>query len=494
MNESTTYLVRLSGTVSTKATGTRRRFLDRLEANIRDALERFDIDYEFEGDWSRVYVEASDDRVPELLSRICGVQSVRPSHSAEWSSMDDIVELGAELFVDRVPGQTFAVDAQRVGQREGFPFDSVDVNYALGSVLEESGGEVDLEDPDLEVPLEIHKEQVYFYDRDIPGPAGLPIGVEGRALALVSGGYDSAVAAWLMLKRGVALDFVFFNLGGPAHEQGVRSVIGALEEKWLHGHQADLHVVDFRPLLADLKVEVEGQYWQVVLKRLMMRAADQIVRRYGEYSALVTGESIGQVSSQTLGNLAAIEAPVASPIFRPLASWNKEDIVEVTRELGLHDPAEQVPEFCALDGGKPVTNTSPARLDDQEAHLDLSMIERLVDERRTEPLRGLSADETDLDVQIEHLPDEAVLLDLRSESHYERWHGPEAMNVPFETALRQYQMLPREPTWVLYCEVGLKSALIAEKMNQYGFDAYSFRGGVPKLKKWLDHHDEVDEL
>jgi agmatinase len=88
--------------------------------------------------------------------------------------------------------------------------------------------------------------------------------------------------------------------------------------------------------------------------------------------------------------------------------------------------------------------------------------------------------------------DEAVLLDLRPESQYERWHGPEAMHVPFETALEQYSMLPREPTWVLYCEVGLKSALIAEKMNQHGFDAYSFRGGVPKLRKWLDRHDKVD--
>jgi thiamine biosynthesis protein ThiI len=494
MNESTTYLVRLSGTVSTKATGTRRRFLDRLEANIRDALERFDIDYQFEGNWSRVFVEAADPRVPELLSRICGVQSVRPSHGANWSSMDEIVELGAELFADRVPGKTFAVDAQRVGQREKFPFDSVDVNYALGSVLDEAGGEVDLDDPDLEVPLEIHHDQVYFYDRDLPGPGGLPIGVEGRALALVSGGFDSAVAAWLMLKRGVALDFVFCNLGGPAHEQGVRSVIGALEEKWLHGYQADLHVVDFRPLLADLKVEVEGQYWQVVLKRLMMRAGDQIARRHGGYSALITGESIGQVSSQTLGNLAAIEDPIASPIFRPLASWNKEDIVELTRELGLHERAEQVSEFCALDGGKPVTNTNASRLDDQEANLDLSMLERLVDDRRTEPLRELSAEETELDVQIEHVPDQAALLDLRSEQQYERWHGPEAMNVPFETAIDQYQMLPREPTWVLYCEVGLKSALIAEKMNQHGFDAYSFRGGVPRLKKWLDQRDEVDAL
>ncbi len=488
MTETTTYLLRLSGTISTKSARTRRRFLDRLEANLRDALERADIEYAFEREWSRLFVEASDERTPGVLSTVCGIQSVRPSRPATWSSLEDIVELGAELFADRVTGKTFAVQARRVGQRDGIPFDSLEVNRKLGGVLDEAGGEVDLDDPEIEVPLEIHRDRVFFYERDIPGPGGLPVGVEGRALALVSGGFDSAVAAWLMLKRGVALDFVFFNLGGPAHEQGVRRVIGGLDETWGHGHEPKLHVVDFRPILADLKVETPGKYWQVLLKRLMLRAADRLADDQ-EYPALVTGEAIGQVSSQTLGNLAAIEHPVDTPIFRPLAGYNKEEIIALARRTDLHDRAEQVPEFCALDGGKPVTNTNPRRLDEHESPLDLELLQRLVDERRVEKLREVAGEEARLKVQLEHLPDEATLLDLRSEEEFERWHAPEAMHVPFETALDQFTMLPREPTWVLYCDVGLKSALIAEKMQRRGFDAYSFRGGVPRLERWLDEQD-----
>jgi len=480
-----TYLLRLSGTVSTKSPRTRKRFVGRLEDNLRDALDRRGVDYDLDREWSRMFVHSDDDRTPELLARVPGVQSVRPSHVADYGSLEDIVEFGTDLFADRVDGRTFAVQARRVGQREQFAFDSMDVQRRLGALLDEAGGTVDLEDPEIPVRLEVHGDRVCFYVRDLPGPGGLPIGTEGRALALISGGFDSAVAAWLMLKRGVALDFVFFNLGGPAHLQGVHSVLGHLEATWIHGHRAELHVVDFRPLLAELKVDVPGKYWQVVLKRLMFRAADRIARTRDDYEMLISGEAIGQVSSQTLGNLAAIQAPIRTPLMRPLAGYNKEQIVELARQTDLHDRAEQVSEFCALEGGKPVTNTNADRLDDQESRLDLSLIETLTDDRRVEDLRELETDDQ-LDVQIDHLPDGAALLDVRSEAKDNHWQADDAMHIPFATAIEQYPMLPDQPTWVLYCEVGLKSALLAEKMRRAGFEAYSFDGGAPTLKQYLE--------
>ena len=478
-----TYVVRLSGTVSTKSSRTRRRFVHRLEQNIRDALDRSGVDYEFESDWSRLFVHSSDERVGEILATVAGVQSVRPSHRSEWTTIDDIVERGAELFAEKVADKTFAVRARRVGPRDQFDFDSMAIQRRLGAVLDERAASVDLDDPEVEASLEIHRDCVYFYDHDIPGPGGLPVGVEGRTLALVSGGFDSAVAAWSMLKRGVALDFLFFNLGGPPHERGVRQVIGDLAERWAHGYEPKLHVVDFRPILADLKVNVPGKYWQVLLKRLMMRAADLVVEDLG-CPAMITGEAMGQVSSQTLANLAAIEAPIAAPILRPLVGYNKEEIIAIARRVGVHDVAEKVPEFCALQGGPPVTSTTEGRLDEQEANIDFGLLERMTDERRIEDLRELvDSDDEALDVRIGEVPENAAVLDLRSESKFESWHFPDAMHVPFETALEQHAMLPQEPTWVLYCEVGLKSALVAEKMRQAGFDAFSFRGGVPKLRK-----------
>lgn len=480
-----TYVVRLSGTISTKATRTRKRFNRRLVGNIRDALERRKIDFELRNEWNRMFVDSPDDRTGEVLRRIFGVQGVRPSEAVEWDSLEELVDEGRRRYADRVDGRTFGVSSRRVGQRDRFSCTSVDINRELGTALDEAGGEVDLDDPDVEVRLEVHPNRVFFFDEELAGPGGLPVGTEGRALALVSGGFDSAVAAWKMLKRGVALDFVFFNLAGPAHERGVREVIGRLAEDWIAGYDPVIHLVDFRPLLAELKTRVADQYWQVVLKRLMLESAAEIAGE-GEASGLVTGEAIGQVSSQTLPNLAAIEGPIGLPVLRPLLGENKEEIVERARDIGVHDAAEQVPEFCGLAGGKPVTDTTAERIDRHRADLGAELLGELTAERRSLPLLEFAAsDDEGESVQLESLPEEAALLDLRDEEAYESWHPPEAMHVPFETAAEQYLMLPEEPTWVLYCEVGLKSAFVAEKMRAAGFDAHSFRGGVPKLRKEL---------
>jgi thiamine biosynthesis protein ThiI len=475
------YVVRLSGTLSRKAPKTRRRFYGRLEDNLCDGLDRAGIDYHLENRWSRMHVVSDDPEAGDVLSSICGIRGIRPSIREPWDSLEDVVRRGVELYDEAVEGRTFAVDARRVGPREDFPFDSVDVNETLGAELVDAGGDVDLDDPEVEVNLEIDRDAAYFFDREIEGPAGLPIGVEGRALSLVSGGVDSIVASWLMLKRGVELDLLFFNLGGPPHERNARRVLARMADRWMAGSEPVLHTVDFRPAVAEIKAHASNSYWQLLLKRLMMRAADKIACR-GDYPALVTGEAIGQVSTQTLGNLAAIEGPIETPILRPLIGSNKEDIIDRARSIGMHEATEQIPEFCHLDSDHTVTNSNVDRLDREEDELDLEMLEAIVEDREMPSARAYDPSDEVPDIQIDEVPEEAEVIDLRAESEYERWHYPDAVHVPFETAREQYRLLPSEPTWLLYCDVGLKSALIAEKMQKAGFDAYSFRGGVPRLE------------
>lgn len=492
MNPSKTYVIRRSGTIGTKAPRTRKQFNRRLVENLRDALDRRDIEYELRDDWDRIFVDTEDAQTGEVLRRTFGVQGVRPSDVVRWDSLDELVREGKRRYADRIEGRTFGVFSQRVGRRDHFSCTSVDIDRELGGVLDEAGGEVDLDDPDLEVHLEVHPDRVYFFDEELEGPGGLPIGTEGRALALVSGGFDSIVSAWKMLKRGVTLDFVFFNLAGPPHELGVRDVLGTFADDWIAGCRPEMHLVDFRPLLAELKTDVVDQYWQVVLKRLMLESASRIALE-GEASALVTGESIGQVSSQTLPNLAAIETSIELPVLRPLLGENKEDIIERARTIGVHDAAEEVPEFCGLAGGKPVTDTSAERLDAHRGVLETERLVHLTDRRRQLPLREfVESPGRTTSVQIDEIPDEAALLDLRDEGAYESWHPREAVHVPFETAAEQYRMLPRKPTWVLYCEVGLKSAFVAEKMRAAGFDAHSFRGGVPRFRDQIEESQATE--
>jgi thiamine biosynthesis protein ThiI len=238
------------------------------------------------------------------------------------------------------------------------PFGSRDVEVQLGAALLPDG--VDLTSPEVTVHIEVRQDQAYLFSERTEGVGGLPVGVEGRALALLSGGYDSAVASWLMLKRGVALDYVFCNLGGDAYERAVLQVAKVMADEWSFGTRPRLHVVDFGKPLDALRAGCRASYWQVVLKRLMYRAAERIALDTGA-EALITGEAVGQVSSQTLTNLRAIEAAATLPVLRPLLGFDKGEIIERARAIGTASLSEQVREYCAISPGRPVTAASIRR-------------------------------------------------------------------------------------------------------------------------------------
>ena len=161
--------------------------------------------------------------------------------------------------------------ARRSGDRSKVPLRSKDVEIDLGTALLAHARKVDLDHPEVTASVEIQPREAYFFRDRVRGPYGLPLGTESRALSLVSGGFDSAVASWMMLRRGVGLDYVFFNLGGTAHELGALRVMKVIAAQWSHGDRPRLHSIDFRPVVLALQEAVTPRYWQVVLKRLMLR-------------------------------------------------------------------------------------------------------------------------------------------------------------------------------------------------------------------------------
>ncbi|TDP72102.1 tRNA uracil 4-sulfurtransferase ThiI [Bradymonas sediminis] len=483
-----TIILRLSGELCIKSPQVRRRFQDRLLHNIRMALENAGItEYKLIRHWSRMDVEVNDPRAPEILARVYGIQGVIPAYAYPWETLEDIVEIGERLYREKVVGKTFAVRSKRVGNRGNIPFASMDLGRALGSSLHAQSAGVDLDNPEVVVGVEVRENNVFFLDDELVGPGGLPMGSEGKAVALMSGGFDSAVAAYMMQKRGIDLDFIFFNLGGPAHERGVRDVTKMLCERWSNGYQAKFHIVDLRPIVADMKDNVSGSYWQLLLKRLMMRASHMICEEEG-YPAMITGESAGQVSSQTLMNLAAIQTSVLTPILRPLVGLNKEDIIALARIIGTHDLSADVPEFCALDGGRPVTNGSAKRLDREEERVSRKLLESLVEHRKTLKvceMRG-GADMLESDLEVDSLVEGAVMIDLRTSAARSKWKVPDAVEMDFDTAVGNVAYLPKEATYLLLCDVGLKSAFLADMMRKMGFKAHSFRRGTRALRRHLE--------
>lgn len=474
------FLVRLGGELFIKSKRTRSAFLRRLMDNIGDGLAGLSGEASAERGWDRILVRAADENVHGVLARIFGLSSFSPVDVVAAATLDAILAAG-DRFQERVRGRTFAIRARRAGEHD---FSSQDVQVELGDLLLEASAGVDLDAPEVEVFVEVRGEAAYLFSEKVPGAGGLPLGVEGRAVTLLSGGFDSAVAAWLMLKRGIAQEYVFCNLGGDAYERAVVQVGKVLADDWSYGTRPRLHVVDFRGPLEALREHVRERYWQVVLKRLMYRAASQVGAEVGA-QAIITGEAVGQVSSQTLPNLRAIEPAAGLPVFRPLLGFDKEEIIARARTVGTAGLSEQVKEYCAIAPGRPVTSASVGAVQAEESKLDLTVVDRAVADRKVLDLRDLTS--TDLVAPYlftRVIPDDAVVLDCRPRAEYRRWHLPGAERRDEWELLRKFRTLDRDRHYVLYCGHGIQSAHIAERMQQAGYEAYSFRGGVKGVKEW----------
>jgi thiamine biosynthesis protein ThiI len=483
----TLILVRLAAELTIKSRRTRSQFVHRLVGNLRDALTSAGHTAGIEPEWGRIFVRTDSAAALPVLTRVFGLSSLSPVERTTTASVNAIVAAGVDLFVPVVAGRRFAVRARRVGSH---PFSSKDVEIALGAALVPHAERVDLSNPEVTVRVEVRHGQAYLFWQRLEAAGGLPLGVEGRAVALLSGGFDSAVSAWLMLKRGIALDYVFCNLGGDAYERAVVQVAKVLADEWSYGTRPRLHVVDFAAVVDDLKAKSRSSYWQVVLKRLMYRAASRVGEDVGA-EAIVTGEAVGQVSSQTLINLRAIDPAADLPVFRPLLGFDKEEIIERARRIGTAGLSEQVREYCAIAPGKPVTAASVRRVADEEAKLDLAPLAAAVAGRKVLDLRALSpADLVAPYLFTADVPEGAIVLDCRPAAHFRAWHLRGAQRRDEWDLLRSLKDLDRGRTYVLYCTHGIQTAHVAERMQRAGFEAYSFRGGVRGVMQWAKEHGQ----
>lgn len=467
-------MLKIAGEIGTKSSRTRRRFLRVLTGNARAALVRAGVAASVEPRWSRLLVRGQDlPAARAALVRVFGFHSV--SHAAVFSfaSLDELVRRAASLFRDRVTGRTFAVRARRSGEH---PFRSTDVAIELGSALLPDAAGVDLSRPEVEVVLEIVDRSAYALLETEPGARGLPVGVGGRALALFSGGFDSPVATWMTMRRGMAVDLLVCDLGGCGQIDAALEVAHDLAVRWAGGVEPRAHVVDLAPVVAALRARVEPGIRQVVLKRAMYRTGTLMARRLGA-EALVTGEALGQVSTQTLRNLAVAEDAAGMPILRPLIGMDKEEIMTRARAIGTHDASARVQEHCDIATGRVQTAARLKHVVSAEGGLDEGFIH--------EAVRGAS--EIDLltwhpatppEHVLEEVPEGAVVVDVR-----ELDEGPTAgtLRLPLSRAGEWSPGLDPNRTYVFVCAHGNRSEMVAHDLRRRGLTAYSLAGGLGRL-------------
>lgn len=473
-------LVRLAADLTVKSDRIRAKFVGRMIRNLQHGFAAAGVEAKVQRQWSRLFVETDQPAALDVLRRTFGVGSYSVVEHECVSDVETIANVGAAAYSDFVAGKSFAVRARRIGDHQ---FTSMDVARALGARLGKSAARVDLKNPEVEVFVETRENETLLYSNVMPCQSGLPLGVSGKVLCLISGGFDSAVAAWRMQKRGVDMDYVFCNLAGPAYERSVLGIAKLLADRWGMGTKPHLHVLDFQPIVQAIREHVKPSHAQVILKRMFYRASERLAKDLHCLSIL-TGECVGQVSSQTLRNLATIEAAITMPVLRPLIAFDKEEILAEARRVGTFAMSSKVQEYCQLVPDKPVTACNQEAAEYQEERLDIeALITATLASRRSIALGQVTAaDLAGPYLNVDEVPEGSVVIDCRPTEEYEVWHYPGALNCELHELLVAFGDFDKRRTYVLYCPIGLQSAVAAEAMQSAGYQAYSFRGGVRALQ------------
>jgi len=301
--------------------------------------------------------------------RVFGIGSVDVVVEAEYTTMDDLAQTVASFSAERVRGRTFAA---RVKRRGTHTWNSVDLARAIGAELIDVGRSVDLTNPEESVDVTVLDDKAFIVLDHKRAAGGLPIGTQDRVLCLISGGFDSVVAAWMLMSRGCSIDFVHFSLNCAQSDHAL-AVAGELVSAWGYGMDPTVHLVEFQPVKDALFKHVESRMRQVTLKVLMADGASRIARNE-DISALVTGDALGQVSSQTLPHLVAVSKASATPILRPLLGLPKETIIDFARAVGTAELSARAQEVCDLSEGHPVATaatqaTVDSTIDAMPAHV-----------------------------------------------------------------------------------------------------------------------------
>lgn len=470
-------LIRPAPEVAIKSKPVRRQQMRHLRQNIRKLLSRLDEDIRVEGSWDRVDVDVPDDRglagpVIDQLQRIPGISTIQEIGVFPWQSMDDVAENAVAAFAERIRGKTFAVRVRRHGSQ---PFRSIDLERFVGTALYEASApsRVDLGKPDVEVRIEVHDDHYHIAHRKHRGTGGYPLGSVETVMTLVSGGYDSSVAAYLMMRRGLRSHFLFFCLGGPAHEIGVRQVVHYIWERYGASHGAKFISVPFEGVVAEIMRSVNERHWGVVLKRQMLRAASEIAAA-NNACGLVTGDAVAQVSSQTLSNLNLVDRASSEVVLRPLVSMDKETIINIARDIGTEPYARTMPEYCGVISRKPATRAKLHRVEEDEASMNVQVLEQAIASRRDTPVnRLLETTQTPEEVELVHTPDvNDVIIDVRHPSEGERsplyLTSNRVVEIPFYELNERIRSLPADRQYLLYCGRGTMSRMHACHLKAEG--------------------------
>ncbi|SFV64546.1 tRNA S(4)U 4-thiouridine synthase (former ThiI) / Rhodanese-like domain required for thiamine synthesis [hydrothermal vent metagenome] len=403
--------------------------------------------------------------VRELLLNTPGIEQVLEAlQFDQMNTLDEIKVKVGEVMHHEIEGKTFVVRAKRSGTHD---FRSTQLEQTVGGYMlaTYSSNGVNLHNPEVTIRIELLNNQLNIITTKHMGLSGFPLGTQGDILSLMSGGFDSTVASYLSMKRGIKTHFIFFNLGGVAHEIGVKQVALYLWNKFGSSHRVKFISVPFDDVLTEIFRSTHNTYMGVTLKRLMLLAAEKVANEM-EIDALLTGESVAQVSSQTLRNLALIDQVTNKLILRPLATMNKPEIIDIANKIGTRRFAESMPEYCGVISKNPITHGSYKRMEKEAKRFDYTVLDKAVENAQhiyVDEILDDVTNNTAIEV-VTKLDENVVVIDIRAEDECIQT-SCESIKIPFHRLKSEFKKLPKDKEYLLYCEKGIMSQLHAQYLR-----------------------------
>ena len=325
-------------------------FEEALAQQVKYALKRCEGEFKVTRTEGRIYVHALSefdyDEIVDNLKTVFGVSAICPVVAVSDEGFDELAKTVVD-YVDKVypdKNMTFKVQARRA--RKNYPLNSMELNMELGAAVLDAYPEmkVDVHSPQMRLYVEI-RERIYIYSIEIPGPGGMPVGSNGKAMLLLSGGIDSPVAGYMIAKRGVKIDAVYFHAPPYTSDRAKQKVIDLAKLVSRYSGPIYLHIINFTDIQLYIYEKCPHEELTIIMRRYMMKIAEQIAKE-NECLGLITGESIGQVASQTVQSLAVTNEVCTLPVFRPLIGFDKMEIVEVSEKIGTYETSILPYEDC----------------------------------------------------------------------------------------------------------------------------------------------------
>lgn len=348
------------------------QFINKLQGNLQRALVAYPKAKVTRSSGRLFVVLNGEDPEPiiEVCRKIFGIYSMSLAMKVT-NDVEDIKEGALQALKDVVDAKTFKVNVRRANKQ--FPIQSIEMNRILGSHLlrNTEGFTVDVHNPDVEVRVEIRQKATYIYSEVIDGARGLPVGTGGKTLLLLSGGIDSPVAAHYMMKRGVEVEMIHFHSPPFTSERAKQKVLDLTKVLTEFGGPIKVHLVPFTELQQKIFAETPERYGMTIMRRLMLTIAERVCAKENILS-MTTGESLGQVASQTMASMNAINEVTNLPVIRPLVALDKEEIVDVSKQIGTYDISIRPYEDCCtvFVPASPVTNPKREKVIAIESKVD----------------------------------------------------------------------------------------------------------------------------